>query len=336
MEAVVKKLRVHTWATDGASVLWFNTLLPYSALDPERFECTYGLAPPEPGWQERYDVIVGQRLTDRCPLWQEICAHPDVLAVYSIDDDLTNIDPENTVPYSIYMHPNVVEGTKENIRHADVVTVPTWQFAERMGQHNSETFILPLTVPDEMFEWPIVPNADFTVGWSGSMFKAQDWNGTGLPEALVRYAQIHPGTRYHTVGANYLPPQLYPLTRFTGWTDIMSSYRVYDWHIGMAPLMDSYFNALKSRTKLIEYGARGIPTVASAVGEYVDWIDHGENGMLAKTPGEWTSALTYLTDNPSELQRMGAAARKKAEEAKISNNIHLWEQVYEGRWKSES
>jgi glycosyltransferase involved in cell wall biosynthesis len=187
-----------------------------------------------------------------------------------------------------------------------------------------------------MFEWPIVPNADFTVGWSGSMFKAQDWNGTGLPEALVRYAQIHPGTRYHTVGANYLPPQLYPLARFTGWTDIMSSYRVYDWHIGMAPLMDSYFNALKSRTKLIEYGARGIPTVASAVGEYVDWIDHGENGMLVKTPGEWTSALTYLTDNPSELQRMGTAARKKAEEAKISNNIHLWEQVYEGRWKSES
>jgi glycosyltransferase involved in cell wall biosynthesis len=116
----------------------------------------------------------------------------------------------------------------------------------------------------------------------------------------------------------------------------MSSYRVYDWHIGMAPLMDSYFNALKSRTKLIEYGARGIPTVASAVGEYVDWIDHGENGMLVKTPGEWTSALTYLTDNPSELQRMGEAAQKKAEEAKISNNIHLWEQVYEGRWKNES
>lgn len=336
MEAVVKKLRVHTWATDGASVLWFNTLLPYSALDPERFECTYGLAQPADDWRDRYDVIIGQRLTDHCPLWLEICADPNVLAVYSIDDDLTNLDPENEVPYSIYMKPDVIVGTKANIAAADVVTVPTWQFAERMSQHNDQTFILPLTVPDEMFDWPRVPNGGLTVGWSGSMFKGQDWNGTGLPETLSRYAQLFPGTYYRTVGANYLPHDIQGRTRVTGWTDIMSSYRSYDWDIGLAPLMDSYFNALKSRTKLIEYGARGIPTIASAVGEYVDWIDHGENGLLASTPAEWLDALDTLTRSDSLRQHMSDNARKKAEEAKISNNIHLWEQVYEGRWKSES
>lgn len=315
---------VYTWVTDAASVLHFNTLLPYSALKPEKFTATWGGPPYD--WRDRnYDVIVGQRLADHQPLWQEICADPNTLAVYSIDDDLTNIDPENVLPYSIY-HP-VVEGTKACIAAADVVTVPTQAFAERMNQHNPNTAILPICIPDDMPYWDDPKASQLTVGWSGSMFKHQDW--PGVAEALAEYAAQAPGTRFHMIGHDYTRGLLGPRCYSDGWTDIISSYHRYDFHIGLAPLRDSFFNALKSRTKLVEYGSRHIPTIASAVGEYVDWIEDGVNGFLVHDQADWVKHLLTLTNEPELRESMAEAAYQKACEATIGRNIHLWEAVYD-------
>lgn len=318
--------RVFTWATDGASVLHFNTLLPYSAMDPDKWECTYSVAPPAPDWRDRYDVIVGQRLAGDQPLWKEICEDPNTLAVYSIDDDLTNVDPENTVPYRIY-HP-IREGTIRNIEMADVVTVPTEAFAGRMGLHNPSIAILPICIPDEMPLWPRTWASEWTVGWSGSMFKAQDW--PGVAEALATYSADVPEARFHMIGADYTRGLLGWKNRFDGWRDIISSYRLYDFHIGIAPLADTFFNALKSRTKLVEYGSRGIPTIASAVGEYTEWINHGVNGFLIEPnrPDDWVDFLLLLTRDHDLWSSMSEAAYEKAKEATISRNIHLWEEVY--------
>lgn len=318
--------RVYTWATDTASVLHFNTLLPYSALDPAEWECHWAYAPPA-NYRD-YDVVVGQRLTGEATPWREICKDPNVLAVYSIDDDLTNVDPENTVPYRIY-HP-VREETIKNIAAADVVTVPTQAFADRMSKYNPETFILPICIPDGMVFWPDIRVPELTVGWSGSMFKHQDW--PGVAEALAQYSYAAPSTRFHMIGHDYTRGLLAGKLRYDGWQDIVSSYRLYDFHIGIAPLADTYFNALKSRTKLVEYGARGIPTIASAVGEYTDWIEDGVNGLLVRETGDWFKHLLTLTREPELRIEMGLNAYEKACDAIISNNIHLWEEVW-GRTK---
>lgn len=319
---------VYTWQTDTSGVHWFRTLLPYSVLDRARFQASYG--PPHPGMHD-YDVVVGQRVAGPDHRWQAICADPNTLAVYDIDDDLTAIDPENTVPYAIY-HP-LADGTRDNIRAADVVTVPTQAFADRMRALNPHVVVLPICIPDDMPDYPDRRNpATLTVGWAGSMFKAQDWGG--INAALTWYTSWNPGAEVHLMGADYTGGALGGRARFTGWSTVEDYYRGLDFHIGLAPLADTYFNAGKSRTKAVEYGSRGVPTVGSAVGEQATWIEHGVNGFLVEPghPEQWIEHLTTLTD-PGVREACGAAARVKARQATISRNIHRWEAVYSGHWE---
>jgi glycosyltransferase involved in cell wall biosynthesis len=69
-----------------------------------------------------------------------------------------------------------------------------------------------------------------------------------------------------------------------------------------------------SPMKLFEYMAAGRPTVAAALGQVTDLIDHGRTGWLYP-PGD-TAALAagieHLLAHPTEAADMGAAARKKA------------------------
>jgi glycosyltransferase involved in cell wall biosynthesis len=307
-------------------VFHFNTALPYSALNPNRWITSYGYAPPSD--LNEWDVVVGQRLAGYCPDWLRICADPRVLAVYSIDDDLTRIDPENTVPYSIYSPLDMVAGTVQNIQAADVVTVPTPAFAARVTELGAKAVhILPICIPDWHHVEPVPRAGPLTIGWSGSMFKHQDW--PYVAEALREVADLRPEVRFHMIGADYTRGLLAGKMRYDGWQAIGDSYRLYDFHIGIAPLANTPFNSLKSRTKLVEYGAQQIPTVASNVGEYRDWIRDGENGLLVTRAADWRDLLLRLIDNPDELYAMGNQAWDDSREATIGASIHLWEEVYE-------
>jgi LAGLIDADG-like domain len=231
--------RVFAWQTDTAGVFFLRIWLPFINLDPVRYEATWGTPPAD---IHDFDVVVGQRIAGRDQRWLDLCADPDVYAVYDIDDDLTAVDPANTVPYSIYAP--LVEGTKGNIRAADLVTVPTEAFADRMRALNPNVTVLPICIPDDMPDWPDLRNPlTLTVGWAGSMFKAQDW--PGIVDALTWYAVQNPDAEFHLMGADYTNGALGGRARFTGWSTVDAYYRGLDFHIGLAPLADTYFNALK-------------------------------------------------------------------------------------------
>lgn len=65
---------------------------------------------------------------------------------------------------------------------------------------------------------------------------------------------------------------------------------------------------------VIEAAAMGIPTVGTNIYGLTDAVVDGETGILVP-PGNYKAlaeALRWLLDNPDELKRMGAAARKRA------------------------
>ena len=84
--------------------------------------------------------------------------------------------------------------------------------------------------------------------------------------------------------------------------------------VGVMPLEDSPWERGKCGYKLIQYMACGLPVVASPVGVNSSIVSDGENGILAKSSGEWLKALELLLSEPDLRRTLGQAGRRKVEE----------------------
>lgn len=318
--------RVFAIATDAAACYLYRLHWPLTHLDPDEFEILWGGVPfgdpARPG-----DVIIGQRIAGDNQAWRDMCASPNILAVYEIDDDIVDVDPANEIPYAIF-HPQR-DGTIANIAAADVVTCSTPYLARKIRERwNPRTVVLPNCLPAKWYDSPRrhMRGGPITVGWAGSPFHAQDF--VGLGEHLAKVSD--PRVRWSTIGADYLSPHV-PVARSVGWTTNDHLLAELDFDIGLAPLSGSEFNRSKSWAKVLEYGARGIPSIATDMGQYGEWARTGRGGgtkLIHDDYGPtWEEAITLLCDDDIRA-RMGAAARAQAEQYEISRQIHRWAEVY--------
>lgn len=326
--------RIFAIATDAAACYLYRLHWPLTHLDPGEFDIVWGgpSGPNQPG-----DVVVGQRLAGPNQAWLDLCANPEVLAVYEIDDDIIDMDPANEVPHAIFAPQR--DGTIGNIAAADVVTCSTPHLAGKIAARwNPRTVVLPNCLPAKWYDQPPAPRrgGPVVVGWAGSMFHAQDFVGLGEHLAAVS----HPRVQWRTIGADYLSPHV-PVSRSVGWTTNDHLLAELDFDIGLAALAPSEFNRSKSWAKLLEYGARGIPAIATATGQYPDWFEEAEwpsthrtapgvlirSSWAAEGVSAWENAITLLCDDDIRA-RMGAAARARAERYEISRQVHRWAETY--------
>lgn len=318
-------IRVFGWQTATAAEFDMRIGLPFPMLDKSRFDTTWG----QPGEDIfDYDVVFAHRLHGPSDLWLKICDDPGTLAIYDMDDDLTCVDPTNTIPYRIF-HPVRLD-TLRNALKADVITVSSPGLFERYDQIHPHVVMLPVCIPDSLPDEPIPERVGLTVGWAGSTHKRQDW--PGIAWVLREFADRMPEAKFRMYGADYTGGLLGRRCELIPPTDLMTFWRSLNFDIGIAPLVDTLFNQGKCHTKLIEYGARRIPAIASAIGQYTEWIDHGVNGFLVHQPGDWIEHLMELTD-PELRSSMGQAAWETARQWTFGKHIHLWEQVFSGENK---
>lgn len=325
-------IRVFGWQTSTAAEHDFRIGLPFPLLDPNRFQAEWGdptrTDPYKVDLFNDYDVVFAHRFAGRSDLWLKLCAEPGVLCVYDMDDDLLCVDPENTVPHRLFAP--LAQWTQENVLAADVVTVSSPALAERYGKLHPRVAVLPQVIPDGMPDWPIpASTGPLTIGWAGSLHKRQDW--PGIAEQLAQVARLAPDVRFRMYGADYTRGLLGDRVEVIPFDpNPMNYWRGLSFDIGIAPLVDTPFNRGKTVTKLIEYGARGIPTVASAVGQYADWIDHGRNGFLVRDMADWVPYLLALTDDATRTA-MAEQAHESSRGWQVGRQVHLWEAVFEGR-----
>lgn len=308
--------RIWVIATDSAGCYYYRLHLPLTNLNSEKFEVIWR---PGDGEHQPGDIVIGQRIAGHNPAWRDMCLNPNITTVYDIDDDLLNIDASNVGPYQLYAPQ--AGGTAENIQMANVVTVSTPKLAEKLRKLNSNVHFLPNCVARQsvyrLHERP------FTVGWAGSMFHGQDMGG--FPEQLAAFHGAHPDTRWHFIGADYsgghVPRSVSPFQTMAGYEQCLN------FSVGMAPLMKTPFNEHKSWIKLLEYASKGIPAVASNVGQYPDFIAHGYNGYLMDDIGELAQLLENYTD-PTVLAKHSDNVFEVAQSYTIDKLVGAWEEVY--------
>lgn len=82
--------------------------------------------------------------------------------------------------------------------------------------------------------------------------------------------------------------------------------------IGIAPLVNNEFNICKTPLKLMEYGALGIPYVASKVAPYQRFHieSHKVGGFLCENHEQWILALEKLIDDSELRKNMGTELMK--------------------------
>lgn len=85
-------------------------------------------------------------------------------------------------------------------------------------------------------------------------------------------------------------------------------HRFMDLDIGICPLIDDNFNKHKEGTKWLEYGALGTASVCSPT-VYDRYVEHGKNGLIAKTESEWENHLLALVQDDTLRAKIATNAQ---------------------------
>lgn len=199
-------------------------------------------------------------------------------------------------------------------RVADVVVVSCEDLAEFARRHCRRVEVVPNSIPSSRIGAEAVGAKDgqeIVVGWVGNA-SVHRQNLRRLRSALATLERPVKLRLIGTRNAEDLVEEFRTLTRVhveaIEWldpSDVDAAIRAFD--IAVLPLEMGLANQ-KLLTKLIEYMAAGVPVVATPVGENTRAIRHGENGFLAESDQEWSSAISSLAADPDLRKSIGASA----------------------------
>ncbi len=240
--------------------------------------------------------------------------------LFEIDDDLFSL-PDSHPEKAVYEQQ--MQGARAFVGRADSVIVTTQVLADRMRAYNPSVTIIPNNLDDRLWfsggrGLPRLrrPGEKLRVAFVGGATHQEDLDL--IAPALREVMRRRPGAvEFHMVGATFsdarglatflrLPPAEIAgrYVRFVDWLR-----RSADWHVGLAPLVQSEFNASKSPLKFLDYGALGLAGIYSDGAPFKGVVEQGVTGLLAADGPAWTDALIRLIDDEAFRMELAMAAR---------------------------
>lgn len=247
--------------------------------------------------------------------------------IWETDDDLWHIDAPNKRAVKVFT-PDYLKAMEMCVRTARLVTVTNDHLAEQMSRFNPNVAVVPNMIDAPLCDAPRARRSKVTIGWAGGDSHRRDLGRIINPLASVLRTT---DAQVHTIGADFRDIMRLPADRHrhTGWeVRLLDYYKSIDFDIGLAPIEDTLFTRSKSYIKALEYGALGIPVIASDVGPYREYVDDGVTGFLVRKESEWIDRMRLLVEDEELRERMGAAAREKARRHTIQAGWRQWEAVY--------
>lgn len=100
------------------------------------------------------------------------------------------------------------------------------------------------------------------------------------------------------------------------WSESTEVESIQRFDIGIMPLPNTPWERGKCGYKLIQYMACGVPVIASPVGVNLELVEHGRNGYLANSAGEWGECIRVLLSmNQADRTEMGEVGRAIVEKS---------------------
>lgn len=327
----------------GSGCMYYRIKLPLEQLAAHGHDVTLASADTEKtrgitaSTMAGHDVVVAQRFNKPggVHIWRETRT-PQSRLVYEVDDDVFNITPENFQAYNLWQRPDVIDAATHAMEVADVVTCTTQPLALKLSEFNSNVVVLPNHIPGWVCDIERHRRDRPAVGWAGGASHGVDVGQIVSP--VQRFLKRFPGWDFRLAGTDYRPTfKAGKRAVFSKWVHVTDDERGYfsspDWDIGLAPVAPTTFNASKSYLKALEYGALGIPVIASDWYPYSDFVRHGETGFLVKHDHEWLKYMSELATDEGLREKMGAAAREQARQYTIEEGWKLWETTYQNLFR---
>ncbi len=247
-----------------------------------------------------------------------------IRVAYDIDDDLLCVPKCLGKVEEKYADPGVRQRLVEFARESDAIICSMPALAEAYERYapGVPKFVVPNAIDFEL-------NSDRAY-WNRKQDPAAVtilWHGSGshvgdvpiIKDAILYVMKQHANVKLQLMG--YVGKKAFgdALEQFgdrvneAPWVEFGAlPFALAKADIGICALSDIPFNHVRSAIKFCEFGAVGVPVVASPVSCYTDIIRHGVNGYIAErnAPDSWIKCLTKLVEDVDHRTRMGEAARR--------------------------
>ncbi len=216
-----------------------------------------------------------------------------------------------------YYSPSHFRGFRRSVTLADMVITGSSYLAEHALKLNHNVKVLPigLAVSDYKTDCPTKSNNKIRLVWIGSKTTLQY-----LAEIKPALEQI--GARFDKVLLRIICDDFFDMENMEVekhfWSKESRAADLATSNIGLAPLPDNRFTRGKCSFKVLEYGAAGLPVVASPVGTNSDYVLDGVTGLFATDMQQWTDRITQLVKDPHLRKKMGEEGLRQAKKLDIS------------------
>lgn len=242
--------------------------------------------------------LLAKQLVD--PTLREL-ARQKIPYIYEMDDDLLNIpaDKDHTQWYR-----NYARQVTAMIENSAGVTVSTPELATRYGEKYTHTRLLETRLSRDLFNMQPASRMDDNMVrafYHGTSTHKEDL--LAILPALRAVANKYPYFRLSLWGIGLDMEDILRDNAFIEVNPMTSGFISYpkfarllhaltrDLDFGIAPLIDNKFNRAKSYLKVLEYGAIGLPAIASNCVPYSELKDFPHLDLANNDIASWTAAL---------------------------------------------
>lgn len=245
--------------------------------------------------------------------------------IYLLDDLVTELPPR---------HPSARRAGGLTARHLadslagiDLLVVSTPALAERFDAAPCTVRVVENALPDEVWlglaAQPAAPRNGkrLRFGWAGAQQHETDLR---MLKPVVRATRKQVDWVFFGMCPDYLRPFASTVVPPVAFRDYPRALAEADIDVAVAPLADHPFNRCKSALKLLEFGALGIPVIASDLPPYRD----APVRRVDNSPGAWTDAIQSYADDPAAVAADGQTLRRWVlDNHLLSHRINEWMNV---------